>query len=366
MFVSFFPQPKLFFTLGRRLESLSRCCSGSSAASSSAPRFGMPPAAADARADRRQPVLLDAGIPLVLHLFRARASALFYAFWCVLSRRIPGQHWSILGIGADLCSSPISTVQVSVAINNWRGPFYDLVQQALTTPGSVHGRRSLRPDLHLRLDRLRRHVAVVVVTRFFVSHYIFRWRTAMNDYYMANWPQLRHIEGASQRVQEDTMRFSQTMRGPRRQPRRFGHDADRLPAAARAAVGARHRTADRRRDPVSAGVRRDLLVAVRHRAAGRRRHQAAGPASSATSASRRPTARNWSMARTTPTGRSRRPSPSCSPMCARTISRSISTTSISTSRATLYLQADNIFAYADPGADHRRRQDHASASAADL
>lgn len=35
----------------------------------------------------------------------------------------------------------------------------------------------------------------------------------MNDYYMANWSKLRHIEGASQRVQEDTMRFSQTMEG---------------------------------------------------------------------------------------------------------------------------------------------------------
>ena len=49
------------------------------------------------------------------------------------------------------------------------------------------------------------------MTRFLVSHYIFRWRTAMNDYYVANWPRLRHIEGASQRVQEDTMRFASVM-----------------------------------------------------------------------------------------------------------------------------------------------------------
>jgi peptide/bleomycin uptake transporter len=56
-------------------------------------------------------------------------------------------------------------------------------------------------------------VVVGVMTRFFVSHYIFRWRTAMNDFYIANWPQLRIIEGASQRVQEDTMRFATTMEG---------------------------------------------------------------------------------------------------------------------------------------------------------
>ena len=51
------------------------------------------------------------------------------------------------------------------------------------------------------------------MTRFFVSHYIFRWRTAMNDYYVDNWPRLRTIEGASQRVQEDTMRFATTVEG---------------------------------------------------------------------------------------------------------------------------------------------------------
>jgi peptide/bleomycin uptake transporter len=45
---------------------------------------------------------------------------------------------------------------------------------------------------------------------FFVSHYVFRWRTAMNDYYMAHWGDLLVIEGASQRVQEDTMRFATT------------------------------------------------------------------------------------------------------------------------------------------------------------
>ena len=54
-------------------------------------------------------------------------------------------------------------------------------------------------------------IVVAVLTAFFISHYIFRWRTAMNDYYVANWPRLRTIEGASQRVQEDTMRFASTM-----------------------------------------------------------------------------------------------------------------------------------------------------------
>jgi peptide/bleomycin uptake transporter len=35
----------------------------------------------------------------------------------------------------------------------------------------------------------------------------------MNNYYMGHWPVLRTIEGASQRVQEDTMRFSSIVEG---------------------------------------------------------------------------------------------------------------------------------------------------------
>jgi peptide/bleomycin uptake transporter len=54
---------------------------------------------------------------------------------------------------------------------------------------------------------------VSILTDFYTSHYIFRWRTAMNSFYMSKWEKLRHIEGASQRVQEDTMRFSSTLEG---------------------------------------------------------------------------------------------------------------------------------------------------------
>jgi peptide/bleomycin uptake transporter len=35
----------------------------------------------------------------------------------------------------------------------------------------------------------------------------------MNDFYVDHWHRLRHIEGASQRIQEDTQRFSSTVEG---------------------------------------------------------------------------------------------------------------------------------------------------------
>ena len=57
------------------------------------------------------------------------------------------------------------------------------------------------------------YIVVATVLSFFTKHWVFRWRTAMNDYYTRNWPKLHHIEGASQRVQEDTKRFAGIMEG---------------------------------------------------------------------------------------------------------------------------------------------------------
>ena len=117
--------------------------------------------------------------------------------------------WSILGSALILFTSYFQ-VQVSVAINSWYGPFYDLVQAALSKSASVTVEQ-FYSELSTFAGIALVAVVVGVLTRFFVSHYIFRWRTAMNDFYVANWARLRTIEGASQRVQEDTMRFASTV-----------------------------------------------------------------------------------------------------------------------------------------------------------
>jgi peptide/bleomycin uptake transporter len=121
----------------------------------------------------------------------------------------PWATWSILGSALILFTSYFQ-VQVSVAINSWYGPFYDLVQAALSKSAPVTVEQ-FYSELATFAGIALVAVVVGVMTRFFVSHYIFRWRTAMNDFYVANWPRLRTIEGASQRVQEDTMRFASTM-----------------------------------------------------------------------------------------------------------------------------------------------------------
>ncbi len=103
-------------------------------------------------------------------------------------------------------------VSLDVQVNEWFGSFYDLVQKALGEKGSV-----TLPEFWAQLATFLRiammYVTIAVFIEFFTKHFIFRWRTAMNDYYMAHWDQLRAIEGAAQRVQEDTMRFARIMEG---------------------------------------------------------------------------------------------------------------------------------------------------------
>ncbi|WP_153768366.1 peptide antibiotic transporter SbmA [Labrenzia sp. CE80] len=103
-------------------------------------------------------------------------------------------------------------VQLDVQINEWFGSFYDIVQRSLSEPGSI-----TFPEYMAEMMTVFRiagiYIVVAVFLDFFIKHFIFRWRTAMNNYYMGHWQVVRHIEGASQRVQEDTMRFARIMEG---------------------------------------------------------------------------------------------------------------------------------------------------------
>lgn len=142
--------------------------------------------------------------------YYALSVALFAGFWFSF-RPTRWQWWSIVG-SAFILFSTYYSVQVSVAINNWRRPFFDAVQAALSPNSKV-----TTAELYTLMVQFAEiafvAIFIYVITRFFVSHYIFRWRTAMNDFYTSQWPQVRRIEGASQRVQEDTMRFATIMEG---------------------------------------------------------------------------------------------------------------------------------------------------------
>lgn len=116
-------------------------------------------------------------------------------------------RWSVFGT-ALICLAIWYRVQLDVQINEWFGAFYDTVQKALSKPGEV-----TFPELLGYLWSFAgiagTSILIAVVLQFFLRHYIFRWRTAMNEHYVRHWASVRQIEGASQRIQEDTMRFAQ-------------------------------------------------------------------------------------------------------------------------------------------------------------
>ena len=120
-------------------------------------------------------------------------------------------HWSVLGSIAILLVTWFQ-VQLDVKINKWFGEFYNAIQQALSNPGQVSV-EELLSYLVTFAQIAGVYIVIAVLLEFYVQHYVFRWRTAMNDHYMRHWDQLRHIEGAAQRVQEDTMRFARIMEG---------------------------------------------------------------------------------------------------------------------------------------------------------
>ena len=54
-------------------------------------------------------------------------------------------------------------------------------------------------------------IALGLAISFLTSHFLFRWRTAMVEWYHSVYDKARKIEGAAQRVQEDTIKFSRIM-----------------------------------------------------------------------------------------------------------------------------------------------------------
>ncbi|MBO6560178.1 MAG: peptide antibiotic transporter SbmA [Nisaea sp.] len=101
-------------------------------------------------------------------------------------------------------------VQLDVQINEWFGGFYDMVQKALAAPNSITIGEFYK--FLLTFGQIAGiYIFVAVMLGFFTKHWVFRWRQAMNNFYMGHWRHLRHIEGASQRVQEDTKRFANIM-----------------------------------------------------------------------------------------------------------------------------------------------------------
>ncbi len=133
MLVSFFPKPKLFFT-SAVVWALFAVLFWMFAGEQLGAYVGLPPAAPDA------PPIIGVGVfitrPFIwLYIYFFVAVAAFALFWM---RYAPHkwQAWSIWG-SALIIFFTYFDVQLNIALNAWRGPFFDLFQKAITTPNSV-------------------------------------------------------------------------------------------------------------------------------------------------------------------------------------------------------------------------------------
>ena len=119
--------------------------------------------------------------------------------------------WAWIG-SAIILSSLWVPVKIDVKINEWFGEFYDMIQKALATPNAVTiGEYWASLFSFIYLAGI--YVAIAVLVSYFTAHFLFRWRTAMVEWYHSVYDKARTIEGAAQRVQEDTIKFTRIMEG---------------------------------------------------------------------------------------------------------------------------------------------------------
>ena len=209
MFRSFFPEPKLFFTSALAwtvLAMLVWFAFGPALAGviSLGPILGQVPTEAD-------PDVFLTPDKVWLYQYVLMAGYLFCIPWYWLGNNRRWYWWSVVG-SVTIIEVVFFDVQIGAWMNAWYGEFFNMIQGALTNPGSIT-LDQIYGELWTVLYVLLPRIAVLVLNAFFIAHYLFRWRRAMTFFYMSHWPKLRGVEGASQRVQEDTQRFANIVEG---------------------------------------------------------------------------------------------------------------------------------------------------------
>lgn len=193
MFASFFPNPKIFFPAALLWTALCMAL-WYSVVRDLGPQLsvggliGLPYPAADANGSD---IAVQVARDLWLYQYMIVTGALFVGLvgWLLPHR----WFWWSVGVSALIVFLLWFQVQLDVMVNNWFGAFYNLIQKALAKPNAITQREFYSQQATFGGIAMI-HIFSAVLTAFITSHYIFRWRTAMNDHYTANWQRLRHIE----------------------------------------------------------------------------------------------------------------------------------------------------------------------------
>ena len=127
------------------------------------------------------------------------------------------RKWALWAWGglAILLSSLWLQVNITVMINEWYGGFYDLMQNSASYVNKP------QEGIGLFYEKLKDfcflampYVLIATITNWFTRVYGLRWRQAITFDYFPKWRNVKEdIEGASQRLQEDTHRFAEIVEG---------------------------------------------------------------------------------------------------------------------------------------------------------
>ncbi|MDR3471771.1 MAG: peptide antibiotic transporter SbmA [Devosia sp.] len=205
MFRSFFPEPRVFFTAAILWTALAMLVWFSPLGSvlegllSLGPWLGIKPTAADPTP------FLDTH-KVWLYEYIVVLGYVFCIPWYIFGGNRRWYWWSVIG-SVTIVEFVYFDVQISAWLNSWYGGFYDLIQSALGKPNSVTVDNYFNYIWSVAIV-LAVDVVFAIGNNFLNSHFLFRWRRAMSFYYMANWRKLRGIEGAAQRIQDDTQQFA--------------------------------------------------------------------------------------------------------------------------------------------------------------
>lgn len=117
------------------------------------------------------------------------------------------RRWALWAWGglAVLMAIVFITVQQTVKLNAWYGQFYDLLQKPEQAGGLDKFWGFMQQFAWIAFP----YMLLRSFETYLASHYAFRWRQAMTEAYLPRWQRTAEtVEGASQRIQEDCMRFA--------------------------------------------------------------------------------------------------------------------------------------------------------------
>ena len=119
------------------------------------------------------------------------------------------KKWALWAYGGAIFIILLLVYQthLNVRINEWYKNFYDIMQNS-----KDHNVDEFWRGILNFLKIAMPYVVTYTVISFFASHWVFRWREAMTFKYLKFWRNCQNdIEGSSQRIQEDALRFARIL-----------------------------------------------------------------------------------------------------------------------------------------------------------